>query len=276
MACEKVLDQNYKNIQIVDKELAKMLVAVTLAEICIIKQFLDEYPKLTEKQLRRLQDTDVHVLVNNKAIQMQKKALLDAECRYVDYGIEEGIERSCRKITGNEQSLTVQEDGLMQKEVLLETECGCIDYGIEELLKHSTNEQLIPIKAKHSIENEIELEREIKYTNVSQQGGKAINNSYIEQGDEKGRNIVVLWDLPKSFVSRQVKRMVGRFGKVITAECLVEFSNERCERLIQEAWVLPYGAKLTRVTIGKEHEKSLEEQKRYRAIISKLYKNIAE
>ncbi|CAG8805993.1 35967_t:CDS:2, partial [Gigaspora margarita] len=109
----------------------------------------------------------------------------------------------------------------------------------------------------------------------------------LEQAVEGGRKRVVLWDLPKSFGSIQVKRMVGRYGKVISikwiyrktykaAECELEVNNERSERLLQEAWVLPYGTKLTRVTVGKEHQKILEERKRYRAIISGFHKNTAE
>ncbi|CAG8805994.1 35968_t:CDS:1, partial [Gigaspora margarita] len=127
-------------IQIVDKELAKVLVNVTPAEMCIIRQFLDEYPKLTEKQLRRLQDTEAQNSMNNKALQVQKKVLLEEECGCIDYGIEETIEQNCVKQIGNEEKLVANRGESMRKEVLLKTECGCSDYGVEELLEHRYNE----------------------------------------------------------------------------------------------------------------------------------------
>ncbi|CAG8777089.1 432_t:CDS:10 [Gigaspora margarita] len=214
MACEKVLGQNCKNIQIIDKELAKVLVTVAAAEICIIRQFLDEYPKLTEKQLQRLQDTDVQDSLSNKAIQLQKKVLIEEECGCIDYGIKEIIEQSGEEQAANKQNTTVSKNKL-------------IDYGTEELLEHSYIEQSEPMEIRHNHEDEV---------------------------NEKGRRRVVLWDLPKSF----------------------EINNERYERLLQEAWVLPYGAKLTRVTVGEEYEKTLEERKKYRVIISGFHRNIAE
>ncbi|CAG8573775.1 43511_t:CDS:10 [Gigaspora margarita] len=180
IVCERVLGQNCKNIQIVDKELAKVLVIVAPVEICIIRQFLDKYPKL--------------------------------------------IEKHCEKQTSNKQNLTVSKNELMQKKVLLKTECRYSDYGTEELLEHSYNKQVTPIEVRHNIENEVEIGREIKYVNASQQGKKVINNIQIEQVDKKGRKRVVLWDLPKSFA----------------AECVLEINNELCKKLLQEAWVLPY------------------------------------
>ena len=90
----KLLSRGCNKIQIIDKEIADAVQVISAEEICIIRQLIEYYPKITEKQLREIKEF-------SKQDNQQKRRflLLDSEAGHFDYGIEEQL----NKETSNEQ-----------------------------------------------------------------------------------------------------------------------------------------------------------------------------
>src|SRR5260363_119262 len=87
-SCSKLLSKGYSKIQIIDKEIAEAVQVISADEIFIIRQLIEYYPKIMEKQLKEIKEFSKQ---DNQ--QKRKTALLDSESGHFDYGIEEQLEK---------------------------------------------------------------------------------------------------------------------------------------------------------------------------------------
>ena len=87
--CTKYLNRHCTRVQIVDTELAQAIQVISAEEICIIRHLFENYRKITEKQLKEIQEEDVGEKSSKEKLQLRKKYLLETECGTTDYGIEE-------------------------------------------------------------------------------------------------------------------------------------------------------------------------------------------
>src|SRR5260363_16647 len=93
-SCSKLLSRECSKIQIIDKEIAELVQVISAEEIFIIRQLIECYSKITEKQLKEIKEFSKQ---DNQ--QKRKTVLLDSKSDHFDYGIEEQLEKE----TSNEQ-----------------------------------------------------------------------------------------------------------------------------------------------------------------------------
>src|SRR5260364_413805 len=83
-SCSKLLSRGCSKIQIIDKEIAEAVQVIFAEEIFIIRQLIEYYPKIIEKQLKEIKEFSKQ---DNQ--QKRKTALLDSESGHFNYGIED-------------------------------------------------------------------------------------------------------------------------------------------------------------------------------------------
>src|SRR5260364_415807 len=83
-SCSDLLSRRCSKIQIIDKEIAEVVQVLSAEEIFIIRQLIEYYPKITEKQLKEIKEFS-----KQDKRQKRKSLLLDSEAGHFDYGIEE-------------------------------------------------------------------------------------------------------------------------------------------------------------------------------------------
>ncbi|CAG8623219.1 11721_t:CDS:1 [Gigaspora margarita] len=69
--------ENLIKPQVIDNEISEILLTISAAEICIIRNLLEKYPRMTAIQLQEL-----------KVVHNRKATLLNLECGIDDYGTE--------------------------------------------------------------------------------------------------------------------------------------------------------------------------------------------
>src|SRR5260363_463242 len=87
-SCSNLLSRGCSKIQIIDKEIAEAVQVISAEEIFIIRQLIEYYQKIMEKQLKEIKEFSKQ---DNQ--QKRKTALLDSESGHFDYGIEEWLEK---------------------------------------------------------------------------------------------------------------------------------------------------------------------------------------
>src|SRR5260363_293769 len=87
--CTKYLNRHCTRVQIVDTEIAQAIQIISAEEICIIRHLFENYRKITQKQLKEIQEEEVEDKISKEKVQLRKKCLLEMECGTTDYGIEE-------------------------------------------------------------------------------------------------------------------------------------------------------------------------------------------
>jgi len=304
-SCIDLLRRECKNVQIIDKEISVAVQTITAEEVYIIRQLIENYPKITEHQLKLIKEDK-----RQTYDQRRKGLLLEAESGFIDYGIEEMEEQ--RKVQTEQMSIDIEVYKENVSKVSMDLDSNInqdkdneadppqeanMDYinknqdisTLSESHKRRKNEE-----TKSSMELDINSDQdETKSEEKLDQRTENITNmemnlsqlnSSLNRTRERVRKNLTLWDIPNGTPARQIRKNLSYYGRVTVkgfmangkskaAYVEIEFKNEKRRADLENAWAVHFElGKMVRITQGHYDAESLVERSKHKLILKNVPK----
>ncbi|RIB10388.1 hypothetical protein C2G38_2206250 [Gigaspora rosea] len=196
------LKRRMPSLEAGNSEIAEAIQFISAEETCIIRQLLEIYPKISEKQLKEIQEKGSSINPDDESEKRRRQsnieALLLTECSTSDYGTQE-VENTFSKQEERDNRRISEKDSPREE---------------AETMSMMIEENSGELKEKEQA-NSMQLDK----------------NREIREKVTESLETYTLWDIPRNFNNCRIKTLMRRYGKVAN---IAWISNSFKKRAVED------------------------------------------